>query len=79
MPTKKFRELKESELRPHIDLGKLKIKSSLDVDPCRCIIGQERAIKSIRLGLKINSRGYNIFVTGLIGTGRSTTIKHILE
>jgi ATP-dependent Lon protease len=79
MTTKKFRELKASELAPRIELNKLKIKSSQDIEPCSCIIGQERAIKSIRLGLKINSRGYNIFVTGLIGTGRSTTIQHILE
>ena len=25
------------------------------------------------------SKGYNIFVTGLLGTGRTTTIKHLLE
>ena len=79
MPARKFKELRTADLVSRIDYGKLKIKSSDDAPPCISIIGQERAIKSIKLGLKITSRGYNIFVTGLTGTGRSTTIKHLLE
>jgi ATP-dependent Lon protease len=43
------------------------------------IIGQERALKSIRLGLEMDSLGYNIFIVGLVGTGRNTTIKSLLE
>jgi ATP-dependent Lon protease len=43
------------------------------------IIGQERALKAIRLGLEMESLGYNIFVVGLVGTGRNTTIKCLLE
>ncbi|MBM4309275.1 MAG: ATP-dependent protease, partial [Deltaproteobacteria bacterium] len=41
--------------------------------------GQERALEAIRVGLGINSIGYNIFVTGLAGTGRFTTIKAVLK
>ncbi len=79
MPAKKLKELRPADLVSKIDFSRLKIKSSDDAPPCVSIIGQERAIKSIKLGLKIASRGYNIFVTGLTGTGRSTTIKHLLE
>ncbi len=78
MPNKTY-ELKVKDLTPKIDFKKLNINSSKDADPCCSVIGQERAVKAIRLGLKIHSRGYNIFVTGLIGTGRSTTIKQLLE
>ena len=42
------------------------------------IVGQERAIEAIRLGLKMRSKGYNIYVAGDPGTGRTTTIKHML-
>lgn len=56
-----------------------KIKSSNDVAPCCGIIGQTKAIEAIKLGLNVRSAGYNIFVTGLSGTGRSTTIKLLLE
>jgi len=79
MPARKFKTLKPKDLVANINLGKLKIKTSNDVEPCKTIISQERAIKSIKLGLKVKSKGYNIFVTGLTGTGRTTTIKHILE
>jgi ATP-dependent Lon protease len=79
MPAKKFKSLSFKDLTLKVNLKKLKIKSSDDVEPCSSIISQERAVKSIKLGLKVKSRGYNIFVTGLTGTGRSTTIKHILE
>lgn len=43
------------------------------------IVGQERAVKAVRLGLEIQSLGYNMFVTGVSGTGRESTVKRILE
>lgn len=43
------------------------------------IIGQNRAVKAIQLGISIPSRGYNILVQGLTGTGKETTVKSILE
>ncbi len=43
------------------------------------IVGQPRAIEAIRLGAELNSKGYNIFVSGLSGTGRLSTVKSILE
>lgn len=49
------------------------------VDPCCGIIGQDRALASVDLGLEIQSRGYNIFVTGSPGTGRTTAVKLLLE
>ncbi len=54
-------------------------KSSSDITPSYDIIGQERAIEAIRVGLSVPSRGFNIFVTGMSGTGRSTTISQLLE
>jgi ATP-dependent Lon protease len=50
-----------------------------DCKPCDEIIGQERALKAIQTGLDIKSLGYNIFITGMVGTGRTTTIKQLLE
>ncbi|MAT38688.1 MAG: peptidase, partial [Ectothiorhodospiraceae bacterium] len=48
-------------------------------EPIDSIIGQERAYKAIELGVQLFSPGYNIFVCGLAGTGKATTIKSILE
>ncbi|GAB4373351.1 MAG: ATP-binding protein [Spirochaetales bacterium] len=43
------------------------------------IIGQERAVKALGMGTEINAPGYNIYVSGMPGTGRKTTIRKILE
>ncbi len=43
------------------------------------IVGQRRAIDALALGLEIETTGYNIFVTGPVGTGRTTTVKQMLE
>ncbi|HHU76436.1 MAG TPA: AAA family ATPase [Firmicutes bacterium] len=39
------------------------------------IIGQERAVQAMEFGLKIKRHGYNIFITGPTGTGRSSYAK----
>ncbi len=79
MPAKKFKELKAKDLGPQFNLKSLRIKSTDDIKPLTAIIGQEKAIRAINLGLKVKSKGYNIFVTGLTGTGRTTTIKLLLQ
>ncbi len=43
------------------------------------IIGQEKAVCAINLGLSIESAGYNIFITGASGTGRRTVLASLLE
>ncbi len=43
------------------------------------IIGQDRAIEALELGLRLESPGYNVFVSGPSGSGRMTTTRHILE
>lgn len=66
-------------LRWQCDPKALKISSTDDVQPTREIIGQERALRALRVGLEMQHFGYNIFVTGLPGTGRTTTIKRLLH
>jgi lon-related putative ATP-dependent protease len=75
----KFEELPVEKLRWRCPVEKMGVKTTEDVEPCDWIIGQDRAVKAIKLGLDIKSVGYNIFVAGFVGTGRMTTIKHLLE
>ncbi len=42
-------------------------------------MGQQRALSALQLGLELYAPGYNIFVSGLTGTGRTSTVKRILE
>jgi len=43
------------------------------------IIGQNRAVKAMDLGMKMNQEGYNIYMAGLTGTGRSTYAQALAE
>ena len=45
-------------------------RSTGDAEPQKEIIGQDRAVKAIKLGLAMKSFGYNIFVSGRNGSGR---------
>jgi ATP-dependent Lon protease len=79
MAERAFEEVPVEQLRWRCDPEGLPFETTENIQPCDDIIGQERALESIRVGLDINSLGYNIFVTGLAGTGRFTTIKCVLE
>lgn len=78
MRLKKF-ELKPEQLRWQCTPELLKFKTSEDLAFCEGIIGQPRAIEAIKLGLNVKYPGYNIFITGPVGTGRTTAITKLLE
>ncbi len=73
------KSLQIHKLRWQCDPKSLGIKSTDDIHPTREIIGQERALRALRVGLEMEHYGYNIFVTGITGTGRTTTIKRLLQ
>jgi ATP-dependent Lon protease len=79
MAGKVFEEVPVEQLRWRCDPDTLPFETTETIQPCEEIIGQDRALEAIRVGLDISSIGYNIFVTGLAGTGRFTTIKCVLE
>ncbi|MGB5985922.1 MAG: Lon-like protease helical domain-containing protein, partial [Desulfobacterales bacterium] len=72
------RELKPGDLRPSCDPKIFDFTSTAEIDPLDDVIGQQRAVQAIDFGLKMNSPGYNIFVTGIEGTGKSTIVQEII-
>ena len=50
-----------------------------DLEPVEGIVGQEKALAALQLGVKMKSPGYNIYIAGLSGTGKASTVKKILE
>ena len=76
---KPIAELPVDKLRYRCSADVFEFETTKELDCSFDIIGQDRAIKAIRLGLSVRSRGYNILVQGLTGTGKETTVKSILE
>ncbi len=73
------RELEARELRWVVPEDWLAVTSSSELGKGPPIVGQDRAVDAIRFGLAMDGLGYNIFITGLSGTGRLTTVKRFLE
>jgi len=72
-------ELKSKDLRWFCDPEKLGFETTDDIKCKPHIIGQDRALDAIKLGLEMKSPGYNIYVSGLTGTGKSTAIQRLLK
>lgn len=66
-------------LTKHVDLTKYKFETTEDLKSLASVIGQERAVSSINFALEIDDSGYNIFVTGSYGTGRTTIVSDLLK
>ncbi len=73
------RKIPVDRLRWRCDPALFPFKTTDEIEPLDGILGQDRALTALKTGLEIESPGYNIFVAGLTGTGRSTTIKTTLE
>ncbi|MBI4529341.1 MAG: AAA family ATPase [Deltaproteobacteria bacterium] len=72
-------EVSPEKLRWRCDTSLLHITGTADMAPLEDFIGQERAMRAIEFGLGVNRPGFNIFVTGLTGTGKTTIIKAFLK
>lgn len=72
-------ELDPADLRWYCPEDAIPAETTEGIEPIEGIIGQDRALKALKLGVELYSPGYNIFICGLSGTGKATTIKTILE
>jgi len=71
-------ELSLADLRCVCDPALFDFEDTAALAPLDQVIGQERAVQAIDFGLNMKSPGYNIFVTGIEGTGKSTIVKDIV-
>ena len=79
MTAKSPKSLKPSELKWTCPDNFFEFSKSSELSPSKEIVGQDRAVRAVKLGLEIPSSGYNMFVTGVSGSGRETTVKRILD
>jgi lon-related putative ATP-dependent protease len=73
------RRLAPDALRWTCDPNELGFKATSDLPTESTIVGQARGIRALQFGLEIDQPGYNIFVSGPPGTGRSTYARGEVE
>lgn len=74
-----IKELPYQKLRNECDPSIFKFKDTSEIEPLQGIIGQERAVKAMEFGLKIKTRGYNIYMSGLTGTGKTSYAQNYIK
>ena len=68
-----------AELTARQSVKELGFKHTDELEPFAGILGQERAETAIRFGVNMHRSGYNVYVMGESGTGRTSYIRHYLE
>ncbi len=74
----KHYRLQPEELTWHCDPAQFEFESTEKLSCLEETIGQNRALTAIEFGLGIDAEGFNVFVLGEPGTGRSSTINKLL-
>ena len=77
-PTRPLRVPPE-ELRLAHDPATFTFECTDELTPLSEFVGQDRAMRSLQFGLGLEKPGYNIFVTGLTGTGKATAILEYIQ
>ena len=72
-------ELPPEQLRRRLDPSRLRFASTAEVEPLVGTVGQPRAIDALEYGLAVETTGFNVFVSGLPGSGRLTTVLDYLR
>ncbi len=71
--------LSAQKLRWNCDPKQFSFKSTKELPDLVDAVGQERAIRSIEFGLGVHDTGFNLYISGETGTGRTSTIRNILK
>jgi len=61
------------------DLASLEFETTDDLKDLKEIAGQDRALEALRFGVRIRHEGYNLFVMGPSGMGKSSATRQYLE
>jgi len=73
------KSLTVDELYRRCDAELFSFKTTDELPPFEGTIGQDRALSAIDFGLNLESKGFNIYVLGASGTGKTSTIRTLLS
>lgn len=75
----KKNELSYKQLKDYCDPNIFKFDTTEELDSINTGIGQDRAIKSFEFGLSVDVKGYNLFIEGPEGVGKTMYAKNYLD
>ncbi|MBM4123465.1 MAG: hypothetical protein FJ246_00685 [Nitrospira sp.] len=66
-------------LAPNVRIERLGFKDTSELAPLEEPLGQERAVEALEFGLRMPSPGFNIYVSGPIGSGKWSLAKDMVK
>jgi len=72
-------KLQAERLTSPCNIEDLDFETTADLKPLKGIIGQERASKALEFSLNVKKKGYNVYISGLSGTGRNSYARSITK
>ncbi|MDR0979131.1 MAG: AAA family ATPase [Lachnospiraceae bacterium] len=75
----KKNELKYTDLKKICDPNMFNFETTADLDNIGLVYGQDRGIKALEFGLNVNLKGYNLYLEGPTGVGKTMYTKHYLQ
>ncbi|HEX4543639.1 MAG TPA: AAA family ATPase [Candidatus Acidoferrum sp.] len=72
-------ELPPEKLRWRCELSRIPFETTAQAELREGFIGQERALRALKMGAELSAPGYNLFVCGLAGTSRGGTIARMMQ
>src|SRR5438046_4053673 len=78
-PAEPHAELPSAQLRWRCETSRLPFETTAQAERREGFIGQERALRALKMGVELSAPGYNVFVCGLAGTSRGGTIARMIE
>src|SRR5258708_1458948 len=78
-PAPKPTELPAAKLKWRCELSRIPFETTAQAELREGFIGQERALRALKMGAELSAPGYNVFVCGLAGTSRGGTIARMIE
>ena len=79
MPVSTSCQLPIEKLRWTCDPDQFDFATTADLPDLVDAVGQERALRSIEFGLGVRETGFNLYISGQTGTGRTSTIRNLLR
>ena len=76
---KKKNELNEKDLKMTCNSELFDFETTQELQPIQTGIGQERGIKALEFGLQVDVKGYNLYLEGPSGVGKTMYTKNYLE
>lgn len=73
------RELSADQLKHYCDSSQFEFETTNELAPLQGTVGQDRGVSALDFGFDIKTSGFNLYVAGPTGTGKTSTVRDFVQ